>query len=207
MATDTLRVEKANIGNAKLIPVAPDEILRSYEAKRSVCARMIYNIITYNPEPQANELEFVRSCLVHERIILSKRFFWMNYFTKSDRSIWNSLRLEQHRSTSSSTSQNSLSDAWQSLRLETSQNSGVYDPMMNEPFQRFNYSNSHWTEERVGLELKTDGPLIWACVNWTLESWGEIKVFMVSHCLCKKVSWWRLVYSLYMQNINVSHHY
>ncbi len=31
--------------------------------------------------------------------------------------------------------QNSLSDTWQSLRLEMSQNSGIYDPVMNESFR------------------------------------------------------------------------
>ncbi len=47
----------------------------------------------------------------------------------------------------------------------------------------FSYSNRHWTKQTV--QLKTDGPLIWACVNRTLESWGEIKLFMLSHCLCQ----------------------
>ncbi len=39
MAAVILRVKKAYTGNTELIPVAPDDILRSYEEKRSVCAR------------------------------------------------------------------------------------------------------------------------------------------------------------------------
>ncbi len=37
------------------MPVAPDDILRSYEVKWSVCARnnTIYNIIAFNKEPHA----------------------------------------------------------------------------------------------------------------------------------------------------------
>ncbi len=61
---------------------------------------IIYNIITCNPEPQANCLEW---CPVHERIILLNRFFlvsYLNKFNKLDWSIWISSWLEQLRSTS-----------------------------------------------------------------------------------------------------------
>ncbi len=63
--------------------------------------------------------------------------------------------------------QNSLSDAWQSLWLEMSQNSG--DPVMTELIKGSSSSNSHWTEETVRLGPKTDEPLIWPCVNRALE--------------------------------------
>ncbi len=54
----------------------------------------------------------------------------------------------------------SLSDAWQSLQLKMSQNSGVSDPVMNEVIQRSSSSNKHWPEETVRLGLNTDELLI-----------------------------------------------
>ncbi len=39
VATGTLRVKKEYTGNTKVIPVVHGDILRSYEAKQSVCAR------------------------------------------------------------------------------------------------------------------------------------------------------------------------
>ncbi len=71
--------------------------------------------------------------------------------------------------------QNSLSDVQESLRLDMSQNIGVYDPVM------LFFANSFS-----------------APVPPTVT---EIKVFMVSHGLCKNVSWWRLVYSLYISAV------
>ncbi len=64
----------------KLISMAPDDMMRSYEAKRSVCdlisLNIIYCIITCNPEPQANSPEWYP---VHKLImILLNRFFLVN---------------------------------------------------------------------------------------------------------------------------------
>ncbi len=66
----------------------------------------------------------------------------------------------------------SLSDAWQSLRLKMSQNSGVSDPVMNELIQRFSPSISLWTEETVRLGLKTMS-MVWACVNTWMKGPNE----------------------------------
>jgi len=47
MATGTLRVKKANIGNTELIPVAPGYILRSCEVKRLTCASKLLFRVQY----------------------------------------------------------------------------------------------------------------------------------------------------------------
>ncbi len=47
MAAVILRVKKAYTGNTELIPVAPDDILRTYEEKRSVCARNWISFATF----------------------------------------------------------------------------------------------------------------------------------------------------------------
>ncbi len=57
---------------------------------------IIFNIITCNPELQSDG---------SERIIILNQFFlvnWMNQFTKTDWTVWNSSRLKQQRSTSHS---------------------------------------------------------------------------------------------------------
>ncbi len=128
MATGSLRVKKHTSGNTKLIPVTPDDILRSYEVKRSVTFRRL------TVTPTGNEPKYRR----------------------------------------------------------------ISDPEMNELIRCSSSSNSHWTEQTVRLRSKTDEPLICACVNQTLKWRGQINFFMVSHRLCKKVSWWKLIYSLYM---------
>ncbi len=75
-------------------------------------------------------------------------------------------------------------------------NRGASDPMMNELSQHY----SHWTEQTVRLGPKTMSPAYErACVNRALEWKDKIKV---SHCSCKKVSWLRLVYSLYRHTKN-----
>ncbi len=65
MAAIILRVKKAYTGNTKLIPVAPDDILRSYEEKLSVCARnwtFTTFLINYNPETWADSQEWCSVC-------------------------------------------------------------------------------------------------------------------------------------------------
>ncbi len=146
-----------------------DDILRSYEVKRSVCARnwtLFYNIITCNPERQANGS-------VCERFILLNRFVLVNQFTKSDWSVWNILHLEQHRSTSYSKL------TFRHLTVNLTQNHPKYwciwscDEWI---IQSSSSSNSHWTEQTVRLGPKTDEPLIWACVNPTLNRGEKLKI-------------------------------
>ncbi len=131
----------------------------------SLCKKLniIYNIITCNPEPNG-----LKWCLIHERIILVGELVEpvhqiglnrLKQFTARAAQIYNLLH------------QNSLSDL-----------SAVSDPMMNELIQRSSPSNNHWTEETVQLKLKSDEPLICACVNWR----GKMKDFMISH----SVKWW-----------------
>ncbi len=67
-------------GNTKWIPMAPDDILWSYEEKRSVCARNWTLFTTFNPEPQTNSAE---SCLVHKQIILLNHFKSFHAYRKS----------------------------------------------------------------------------------------------------------------------------
>ncbi len=134
----------------------------------SLCKKLniIYNIITCNPEPNG-----LKWCLIHERIILVEPVHQiglnrLKQFTARAAQIYKLLH------------QNSLSDL-----------SAVSDPMMNELIQRSSPSNNHWTEETVQLKLKSDEPLICACVNWR----GKMKDFMISH----SVKWWAAKMSLF----------
>ncbi len=170
---------------------------------------VIYSIITCNPKPQANGPEW---CLVQ-----TNHSFEPVLFSELDESV-HQIRLNHLKQFVAQAAQiyklldqNSLLDAWQSLWLEMSQYTGITDPMMNKLIQCSSSSNSHWTEETVRLGPKTDEPLIWACVNRTLEWKGEMKVF-------NAFSWfmWKgelmntslfILYVLDMKNIHVSHHF
>ncbi len=85
--------------------MTPDDILRSYEVKRSVCARNSTLFTALLPVIQS-----LRQT-VWSDVRFTNKFFWTGSFQ------WT-------RWTSSN--QNSLSDAWQSLQLEMSQNTAVY---------------------------------------------------------------------------------
>ncbi len=106
------------------------------------------------------------------------------FFTKSVWTVWNGLRLEQHRSTSYSIK----THFWTFLTVPT-QNEPKYwriwscDAGFCQFIQRSSSPSSHW------LGLKSDELVIRAY---------KVNVFMVFHCLCEKVSSWILVYSLHM---------
>ncbi len=140
-------------GNTKLIPVAPDDILRSYEAKQSVCARNWTLFTTLLPVIQSlkwtdrSDVWFMNHSF--EPVIFSEsvnkiKQNYLKQFMARAAQIYKFLN------------QNSLS----------------------------NSSNRHWTEQTVWLGPKADEPLICACVKRALERRSEIKVFIVSHCLC-----------------------
>ncbi len=102
MATVTLSVKKKHIRQHKINTRAPDDILRSYEVKQSVCERNWTSFITLLAVIQS-----LRHTVRSDVRFTSESFFWtgsfselMNQFIKSDWSVWNSLQLEQHRSTS-----------------------------------------------------------------------------------------------------------
>ncbi len=111
-------------------------MLRSYEGTWSVCARNWRLFSTLLPVIQSlNEP-------VHQN-----RLNRLKQFSAQTAEIYKLLN------------QNSLSDAWQSLGVERSPNSGVA------------YLSMWWmnwvTELRKPID--SDWRLIWACVNWTLE--------------------------------------
>ncbi len=155
---------------------------------------IIYNIITCNPEPQKNGPKW---CPVHEQIILLNCFFDVVVFlveqSESSETVCSS------SSTDLQVTQSKLT--FRCLTVTPTGNEPKYrhisDPVMNELIRCSSSSNSHRTEQTVRLGPKTDEPLICACVNQTLKWRGQINFFMVSHRLCKKVSWWKLIYSLY----------
>ncbi len=134
----------------------------------NLCRKLniIYNIITCNPEPQANGLEW---CLVHKWIIL------LNWFTKSNWIVWNSLQLEQHRSTSYSIKTHFQTPESHSYSKWAKIAAYLILRWMN--WFSSSSSNSPWTEETDRLGPKTDEPLIWACVNREREQRVEMKVF------------------------------
>ncbi len=170
--------------NTKLLPVAPDDILRSYEAKRSVCARNWTLFTALWPVIQS----------LRQMVRVTNESFYFCEQVESVHQIW--LKLLNQLTTRAAQihkllNQISLSDAWQSLRLEMRHSSGVSDPVMMN-----GSSNSPWTEETARLEPKTDEPLIFSSVNRTLEWRDRMNVFMASHRLCKKTSGWSSLYML-----------
>ncbi len=109
MATH-FREEKSISRNTKWIPVAPDDILRSYEAKRSVCERnwtlftALLPVIQSLRQTVRSDVRFTNDSFVWF-VQTNERHKWIirlselvESFTKSDWSIWNSARFQQHRS-------------------------------------------------------------------------------------------------------------
>ncbi len=155
--------------------MAPDDSTGSYEVKWLVCARnwtLFTTLLTCNPEPQAHAPEWCLVEPVHQ------------YLTEQSETVCGS------NSTDPCYSINSLLGASKSLRLEMSWNTGEYDPLMNELILCSTSFNSYSTEKTVWLEPKTNKPLICTCVNQALQWMGQMKVFIVSLCLCKmRVRW------------------
>ncbi len=140
-------------------------------------------VYVHDGEERVSKWEIVeRETSVSDVPFTNEPLFWigLNQFTARAAQIYKLLN------------QISLSDAWQSLRLEMRHSSGVSDHVMMN-----GSSNSPWTEETARLEPKTDEPLIFSSVNRTLEWRDQMNVFMASHRWCKKARWWRLVSSLY----------
>ncbi len=80
----------------------PDDILRSSEAKRSVCARnwtlfTILSPVIRASGPRSRVMSGLWTNHSFELILLVN---WINQFTQLYWTVWNSSRLEQHRSTS-----------------------------------------------------------------------------------------------------------
>ncbi len=160
---------------------------------------IIYNIITCNPEPQANgaecDAQFTNQSF--EPNSFEPVLFWWTSLTSSPNQTepYKTVRTAQiHKLLN----QNSLSDAWQLPRLEISQNTSVYDTMMNELIQCSSSSNSHWTEEMsmfhiiIGcfniivytLSLRDYESVIWTS-NWNKlsERTSLRKIIGFPHCL------------------------
>ncbi len=173
----------------------------------SLCkkVKIIYNIITCNPEVQANVPEW---CLVSEWIILLNWLFlvkWMNQFTKSSWTVWNSLWLEQHRS-----ARFSIKAFQRRLTVTLTQNEPKYWHMWSDDagFCQLTQCSSHWTKRTLLTQTK-DG---WASDIHMHESNTWIKgqnlsfygssLFMWKDELMKMCSF--TLYALDMSNIHVS---
>ncbi len=126
-ATITLRVKKTYTGNTKLIPMTPDDIMWSYEAKRSVCAKNWTLFATLLPV-----IHSLKHTGWSDVRFLNKTFFWTGSFGELVEQV-QQIRLKCLKQIMARAAQiykllyqNSLSDAWQSLRLKMSQNTGVW---------------------------------------------------------------------------------
>ncbi len=75
--------------------MAPDDILRSYEANRSVCARNWTLFTTL-----LHVIQRIRQMVRGDVRFMNEWFFWSGSFWLTSWIVWNSLWLEQHRSTS-----------------------------------------------------------------------------------------------------------
>ncbi len=171
-----LRVKKAYTSNTTLLPVAPDDILRSYEVKQSVIERKWALFTTLLPVIQS-----LRQTVRSEVRLTNKSLFRTSYFW------WTSLTCSPNRTEASETVQGSNSTdlhvfqskltfrhAWQSLWLEIIQNTAYMIPWCwFLLIQRSSSSNSHWTEE---LRTKTNEPLIckflWFLMVY-VKSWAD----------------------------------
>ncbi len=80
MATGTFRVKKAYTGNTKLIPVAPGNILRSYEVKRLVCARN-WTLFTITKDHSFSSIEEKSNLHISE--LTANVYFWMHCSSKT----------------------------------------------------------------------------------------------------------------------------
>ncbi len=81
------------------------------------------------------------------------------------------LRVKKHMKAT----QNQYYGAWQCFELECSSSTDL-----------------QLTQSKLTFRNLTDKALEPSTWRW------EINIFMISHCPCKKVRWWRLVYSLYI---------
>ncbi len=134
--------------------MAPDDMLRSYEGTWSVCARNWRLFSTLLPVIQSlNEP-------VHQN-----RLNRLKQFSAQTAEIYKLLN------------QNSLSDAWQSLGVERSQNCDLFMWWMN----WFSAPVSPAVTE-LRKPIDSDWRLIWACVNQTLEwraKWAVLFFYFV----------------------------
>ncbi len=186
--------------------MARDDILRSYEAKQSVCARNWTCFTSLLPVIQSLG-QTVRSDVWFR----NESFFWTGSFSWTSWTRFTESSETVHGSDLLVTRTNSLLDA------SDSHSDSVSDPVMNELMQSSSSSNRHWTEQTVRLEPKTGELLTGAhwpsgarCTMWAspLHKYVTLdhKTSLKSHrYICsysqKYIVWVKIIYFSFIPKI------